>query len=695
MRRRGGDAEPRAQSRRSCGRAAESQVNGARDSAFRFLLRQVALTAATIACLSPLFVAQVVGHAADAAPCPTIDSKTQLPASLSYLVPPGYADTSHAGDAEAYLVAPSIGNVRESITFVPDDPPTDVTGDTTTTVAGLPSFVVTDVALGGQFGTFERDVVLQCGQGIQFRVDCRGLPGYDPALMADSCQRFLASLTFPPGAAVGERACPSISPGRGEVTTIACSIPDGYHVVSPKLTEGITLASPATNDIQERIDLSRSPPATTPNYEGHTRITVGDCPAYVMSSTSSTTAYLQQVVLDCGTSERYSIQCQGNAQSCASFLASLHTVSVTQSTQGPTAGALPVSLAVAYIVVVGVFLFALIRLVSWAWPQVFGLELLELVWSTALGRVVLLLVVALSAAGIATQFPVLGAVALAFWTVVLVAFGLEVLYRTTGRRFVPVAKRHRGPKPQGLPERAVNASASARAAGWQSTAGYGRRTQTMGPTSSGPAYLLHPRPSSPIPGRSPGTVPSESPLPAPASILHSRPGAAQLQASPYGSSRRGALAEQLLGPAVLRLLQVVVVVQGVLGVLGGVNILRSDSALSALPSFGAPISVTGELNNVGIATIVLSALVIVAAIRISGPAPASRLFLVVWELAAVAASVGVLIKYVVPLQLRDAFIVVISAAGMEFLHPVLALTIALVALVGILVPRSLREGLPQ
>lgn len=433
-------------------------------------IRGVGLATATAfaTCLASACI-PVLSVSADA-PCPPIDAQNHLPTNLSYEVPTGYVDTSYRSGPNADLMAPGPGHVLEDIRFLPNDPVTDVRGHIQITVAGLPAYVINDIH-NPVSGLYAKDVVLACGAGIQFLVDCRGSPGYDSALMTSGCNTLLQSLAFPAAAPPGA-PCPSIVPQRASTTTMACSVPTGYHVVSRAPPQSITLTAPQVGSMRERIILNYNPPTISWQLAGATRITVNGCPSYVLTESTSPAEFLKQVVLLCGYhspyDNQYAVQCRGYAgydpalaeTGCDSFIASLHTVSVPPLTPAavPTStGTAMVPLApytpVFVALVMGVWVWVIIRFLSWVWPMLAGLRraLWRFLLGTAVGRVLVFILVVATVLNVATHVLVLGRVlgilALVFWPILAVALVLEIFWRLIRRPLGVVAARSSGLPP--------------------------------------------------------------------------------------------------------------------------------------------------------------------------------------------------------------------------------------------------------
>ena len=144
-------------------------------------------------------------------PCPPTDIQSHLPANLSYLVPPGYVDTSDKFQPVVDLMSPAPGRALEDIRFLVNDPATNVSGRPQIDIAGLPAYVVADVARTGTYATYVKQVVITCGAGLQFIVICNGSLGYDLSVMSSGCDAFLKSLAFPASAAMpAGTPCPPI-----------------------------------------------------------------------------------------------------------------------------------------------------------------------------------------------------------------------------------------------------------------------------------------------------------------------------------------------------------------------------------------------------------------------------------------------------------------------------------------------------
>lgn len=382
-----------------------------------------------------------------------MDSQSHLPANLSYLVPPGYVDTSDKFQPVVDLMSPASGRALEDIRFLVNDPATNVSGRPQIDIAGLPAYVVAEAARTGTYATYVKQVVITCGAGVQFIVICNGSQGYDLAVMSSGCDAFLKSLAFPVAAVPSGSPCPPIPAVQGYTTTIACSLPPGYRVVAESPPAGIMLAAPLQGPMRERIILNYNPPTISWQLAGHTRITIDGCPAYVLDDSSTSTEYLKQVVLLCGAhspfDNQFSVQCRGYAgydpslaaNGCAGFLGSLHIVGVPLPTPAPgrvPAGTVPfspVGMPIGVAVIMGIWVWGIIRLEAWLWPYLAGFRraLWDFLRGTALGCLLLFVFVVATALNIATHLFVVRDLVLVFWPIIAVALVLEVAWRLVRR----------------------------------------------------------------------------------------------------------------------------------------------------------------------------------------------------------------------------------------------------------------------
>ena len=205
--------------------------------------------------------------------------------------------------------------------------------------------------------------------------------------------------------------------------------------------------------MRERIILNYNPPTISWQLAGHTRITIDGCPSYVLDDSSASAEYLKQVVLLCGGHSpldyQFSVQCRGYpgyepslaAEGCASFLASLHIVSVPLPTPAPgrvPAGTVPfspVGMPIEVAVIMGIWVWGLIRLEAWLWPYLAGFR--RALWGflrgTAVGCLLLFVFVASATLNLATHLFVVRDLALVFWPIIAVALVLEIAWRLVRR----------------------------------------------------------------------------------------------------------------------------------------------------------------------------------------------------------------------------------------------------------------------
>lgn len=143
------------------------------------------------------------------------------------------------------------------------------------------------------------------------------------------------------------------------------------------------------------------------------------------------------------------------------------------------------------------------------------------------------------------------------------------------------------------------------------------------------------------------------------------------------------------------LAQLLAVVQGILGVISGFNTIRLASAFNALSQLGAPIPNNNELVIDGVIIIAISLLVILAGFLVGRGSPALRYLLVAWEVIALIFTVSVLVVFVPVLQLRDVFLILASGAGMDFVHPWIALAIEAAIIYGLVIHPPSRAAFAQ
>lgn len=181
----------------------------------------------------------------------------------------------------------------------------------------------------------------------------------------------------------------------------------------------------------------------------------------------------------------------------------------------------------------------------------------------------------------------------------------------------------------------------------------------------------------------PPAMPGQSPVvpPPPPGVTVPRPPA---YARPTYASRRGPqlqYAPQPYNPialpplpfqrnGMLVLAQLLAIVQGILGLVTGVNLIRADLFFNNLsPGFPVPGAVDGIFVTWGVAVLVIASLVIVAAIRAGHPSQIARWFLAIWEIIAFLTILAALTGN--GLGLGFLTLLVVAAAGGAGLAPLL------------------------
>jgi hypothetical protein len=93
----------------------------------------------------------------------------------------------------------------------------------------------------------------------------------------------------------------------------------------------------------------------------------------------------------------------------------------------------------------------------------------------------------------------------------------------------------------------------------------------------------------------------------------------------------------------LVLAQLLAIVQGILALITGINIIRADAFFNNLPS---TFPVAGTLNGIfltwGVAVVIVAIMVIAAGLRAGHPSQLARWFLAVWEIIAFLTVLAVL-----------------------------------------------------
>jgi hypothetical protein len=120
----------------------------------------------------------------------------------------------------------------------------------------------------------------------------------------------------------------------------------------------------------------------------------------------------------------------------------------------------------------------------------------------------------------------------------------------------------------------------------------------------------------------------------------------------------------------LVLAQLLAIVQGILGLITGVNLIRADVFFNNLsPGFPVPGAVNGIFITWGVAVLIIASLVIAAAIRAGHPSQIARWFLAIWEIIAFLTILAALTGN--GLGLGFLTLLVVAAAGGAGLAPLL------------------------
>ncbi|MBV8529361.1 MAG: hypothetical protein JOZ75_13705 [Candidatus Dormibacteraeota bacterium] len=136
---------------------------------------------------------------------------------------------------------------------------------------------------------------------------------------------------------------------------------------------------------------------------------------------------------------------------------------------------------------------------------------------------------------------------------------------------------------------------------------------------------------------------------------------------------------------VITIAQLLAVAQGVLGLINGFNTLQqSVRATAAFGQIGVP-SLGGGLVVISLVIIVLSALIIVTAIRATHPSNAARWLLISWEVIALGVIGGLLISFTFFWSAAPIALVILAATGVGLVHPYIVLTMAALIVFGLAV----------
>ena len=127
--------------------------------------------------------------------------------------------------------------------------------------------------------------------------------------------------------------------------------------------------------------------------------------------------------------------------------------------------------------------------------------------------------------------------------------------------------------------------------------------------------------------------------------------------------------------------------QGFLGIIGGVSVLGIDSGAGALSHAGG--ADTGMLID-SLVIILIATAVINASILVALPSRIARWFMIVFEVLAAILTIGIAAHLSVLLDTRDLYLVADNVSGTDFIHPLLALAIELAIIYALLFNRATR-----
>lgn len=185
----------------------------------------------------------------------------------------------------------------------------------------------------------------------------------------------------------------------------------------------------------------------------------------------------------------------------------------------------------------------------------------------------------------------------------------------------------------------------------------------VGPSSPPPAPQLRPT----VPGYGRRVQP-------PASMLNPTPVA--FSAAPLPTVR----VERNLA---LTFAQLLAIVQGVLGIIGGANLMGFDFQTAARFALPAQEGLSSALIADAAVVIIISVVVILAAIRVSHPSGASRVFLALWEAVAILFTAGILFGLGSPLNFIHITVVMVAGTGLFYIHPWIALAMEVFIVYGL------------
>lgn len=183
------------------------------------------------------------------------------------------------------------------------------------------------------------------------------------------------------------------------------------------------------------------------------------------------------------------------------------------------------------------------------------------------------------------------------------------------------------------------------------------------------------------------TVPGAGPR-GPASILQQQAGAQPL---PHTYLQGGGLVPDVrIGSrrypfernAVLTIAQLLAVVQGILGLINGINALRQGiGATFVFGQFGVP-GLAGGIIIDGALTTALSLGVIAAAAVATSPSNVARWLLVAWEVVVFLVTLGLLTQPLFFFGAAQLVLIPLLAGGVNIIHPYIVLTMAGIIIFG-------------
>lgn len=138
---------------------------------------------------------------------------------------------------------------------------------------------------------------------------------------------------------------------------------------------------------------------------------------------------------------------------------------------------------------------------------------------------------------------------------------------------------------------------------------------------------------------------------------------------------------------VLLAARVLGMLQGFLGIIGGVSVLGLGSSTGALSRAGG--AHTGKPID-SVVIILLAAALTNASILVALPSRIARWFIILFECLAAILTIGLAAHISALLNIRDLYLIADNATGVDFMHPLIALAVELVIIYAVLFYRATR-----